>query len=180
MRICTTTIPFSGMKIESPLPLEPLNERLVKGSESGQIVFEAAPFVTITLTRMHGGIQVKGVVSGSCRQDCASCADPVSHEVVSNIDWMLQTASDRAGPEDEIDDPGVVFYEGDHVDLEDPLQEALILGLSPFWHPPRDEHDRCAVCKRDCSVKAWGGAQEGTASPFGALLQGAIKSARKS
>jgi uncharacterized metal-binding protein YceD (DUF177 family) len=180
MRICTTTIPFSGMKIEAPLPLEPLNERLVKGSESGQIVFEAAPVVNITLTRMHGGIQVKGVVSGSCRQDCASCADPVSHEVVSNIDWMLQTASDRAGPEDEIDDPGVVFYEGDHVDLEDPLQEALILCLSPFWHPPRDEHDRCTVCKRDCSVRAWGGAKEVTASPFGALLQGAIKASRKS
>ena len=168
------------MKIEATLPLESLNERLKTGSEGQQIVFEEAPLVDLTLTRTHGGILVKGIVSGRCTQDCSTCADPVSHELVSQIDWILQTSSDRAGPDDELDDPGVIPYEGDHVELEDPLQEALILSLSPFWHPPRDSQDRCTVCKRDCSSKAWGTqSSEVKTSPFGALLKGALNTSKK-
>jgi len=180
MRICTTTIPFSGMKIEADLPLEPLNARLKEGTEQQEIVFEAAPIVDITLTRTHGGILVKGIVSGHCKQECATCADPVPHEVVSTIDWLLQTSSDRAGPEDEIDDPGVIFYEGDHVDLEEPIQEALILNINPFWHPPRDQQERCAVCTRDCSSKVWGGERKSEkSSAFGSLLKDALSTPKK-
>jgi uncharacterized metal-binding protein YceD (DUF177 family) len=168
------------MKIEADLPLEALNARLKEGSEQQEIAFEAAPMVDITLTRTHGGILVKGIVSGRCKQECATCADPVPHEVVSTIDWLLQTASDRAGPDDEIDDPGVIFYEGEHVDLEEPIQEALILNLDPFWHPPRDTQDRCTVCKRDCSSKVWGGeAKSEKSSRFGSLLKDALSTSKK-
>jgi len=180
MRICTTTIPFSGMKIEVDLPLEALNARLKEGSGQQEIVFEAAPMVDISLTRTHGGILVKGIVSGRCKQECATCADPVPHEVISTIDWLLQTTSDRAGPEDEMDDPGVIFYEGDHVDLEEPIQEAIILNINPFWHPPRDNQDRCNVCNRDCSSKVWGGEQKREkSSAFGSLLKDALNTSKK-
>jgi len=182
MRICTTTIPFSGMKIEADLPLEALNARLAEGSERQEFIFEAAPSVDLTLTRTHGGILVKGVVSGRCRQECATCADPVPHEIVSTIDWLLQTESDRAGPEDELDDPGVIVYEGDHVELEEPLQEALILNINPFWHPERDTHDKCTYCKRDCRSRVWGEEKkegEQKNSTFGALLKGALNAAKK-
>lgn len=168
------------MKIEADLPLEALNARLKEGSEQQEIIFEAAPMVDITLTRTHGGILVKGIVSGRCKQECATCADPVPHEVISTIDWLLQTTSDRAGPDDEIDDPGVIVYEGEHVDLEEPIQEALILNLNPFWHPPRDKQDRCTVCKRDCSSKVWGGEQRsGKSSAFGSLLKDALNTTKK-
>lgn len=182
MRICTTTIPFSGMKIETFLPLEALNSRLREGSEDQGIAFTDPPLVDLTLTRTHGGILVKGVVSGHCKQECATCADPVSHDVVAPIDWILQTTSDRAGPDDEIDDPGVIVYEGDHVELEEPVQEALILHLNPFWHPPRDEKDRCTVCNRDCSASCWDSDRSSTStgSSFGTLLKGAMGGAKKS
>jgi uncharacterized metal-binding protein YceD (DUF177 family) len=170
------------MKIETDLPLEALNTRLAEGSEQQEFIFEAPPMVDLTLTRTHGGILVKGVVSGRCKQECATCADPVSHEIVSTIDWLLQTESDRAGPEDEIDDPGVIFYEGDHVELEEPLQEALILNINPFWHPERDAQDRCTVCTRDCRVRVWGEESkesEQKSSSFGALLKGALNAPKK-
>ncbi len=170
------------MKIQADLPLKALNARLAEGSEKQEFVFEAAPLVDLTLTRTHGGILVKGVVSGRCRQECATCAEPVPHEVISTIDWLLQTESDRAGPEDEIDDPGVIFYEGDHVELEEPLQEALILTINPFWHPERDSRDRCSVCKRDCKEKVWGEEKkedQETISSFGSLLKGALTAAKK-
>ena len=167
------------MKIDTHLPLEALNERLREGAESAQISFQASPIVDITLTRTLGGILVKGIVSGPCLQDCSSCAEPVPHEVTASIDWILQTPADRAGPEDELDDPGVIVYEGDHVELEEHLQEALILSLSPFWHPPRDSQDRCTHCKRDCSVKSWGSSSETPTSPFGTLLKGALSGGKK-
>jgi uncharacterized metal-binding protein YceD (DUF177 family) len=180
MRICTTTIPFSGMKIESSLPVEALNSRLKEGSENQEIAFESDPLVDITLTRTHGGILVKGVVSGTCKQECATCADPVPHEIVASIDWILQTSSDRAGPDDEIDDPGVIVYEGEHVELEEPLQEALILNINPFWHPPRDGNERCSLCNRECAATVWAGEEKKEkTSTFGSLLKGALGSPKK-
>ena len=187
MRILLTTIPFTGMKIDAAISLEALNNRLREGSGQEPVVFEEAPFADLTLTRTHGGVMVKGVISGRCRQGCATCGDTVPHEITARIDWILQTASDRAAPDDEIDDPGVIVYEGEHVDLEEPLQEALILQLSPFWHPPRDAHNRCLHCDRDCSERSWRSQDSGSgaqASQEGGvslanLLQGAIKKGKR-
>ncbi len=185
MRILVTTIPFSGMKIDAPIAKDPLNVRLQEGSEEGAVTFTEDPMVDITLTRTHGGVMVKGVVTGTCRQGCSTCGDNVPHGVISTVDWLLQTSSDRAGLDDDLDDPGVIVYEGDHINLEDHLQEALILNLSPFWHPPRDTQDRCTLCKRQCSAKAWssGEPKESTASDsrpsLGSLLKGALAEKKK-
>ena len=180
MRILVTTIPFSGMKIDAPIAKGPLNTRLQEGSQGEPVVFLEDPLADITLTRTHGGVLVKGVISGTCRQGCSTCGDVVPHEVLSSIDWILQTGSDRAGMDDDLDDPGVIVYEGEHIDLEEHLQEALILNLSPFWHPPRDKNDRCTVCTRDCSERAWRTGQDEQVSTktggtnLGSLLKGAI------
>jgi len=175
------------MKIDAHIPKDALNVRLREGARDNLVEFEEDPFVDITLQRTHGGVIIKGIASGKCKQDCSSCGDLVPHETVAQIDWVLQNASDRAAPDDEIDDPAVIFYEGEHVDLEEPIQEALILSLSPFWHPPRDKSERCTYCKRDCSERSWktqdassGDKSEGptTTSTFGSLLKGAIKGAK--
>lgn len=180
MRITVATIPFSGMKIDAPIDLDELNNRLKAGESGPTMAFEAAPMADLTLTRTHGGILVKGLIAGMCKQECSTCADPVSHEVSAYIDWVLQTASDRAAPNDEIEDPGVIVYQGEHVDLEEPLQEALILSLSPFWHPERDEHERCVICNKDCSKRSWqaGAAEEERPNSFGALFKSAISKKR--
>lgn len=188
MRILVTTIPFSGMKIDAPISLETLNTRLQEGSYEDPVVFLEPPMADLTLTRTHGGVMIKGVISGRCKQECATCSDPVPHEISASIDWLLQTDSDRAGANDELDDPGVIVYQGEHVDLEDHLQEALILQISPFWHPERDEHERCRLCARDCSKHAWRASDSESASPvrtpkqgssFGSLLQGALAKGKK-
>jgi uncharacterized metal-binding protein YceD (DUF177 family) len=185
MRILVTTIPFSGMKIDAPISLESLNARLREGSTDNNIVFEEPPMADITLTRTHGGVIVKGIVAGICKQDCGTCAELVSHETIADIDWILQSPSDRAAPDDEIDDPGVIFYDGEHVELEEHLQEALILSISPFWRPERDSKERCTLCNRDCSKHTWGSSDQSSKSrgktdseaqkpSFGELLKGAL------
>jgi hypothetical protein len=196
MRILVTTIPFTGMKIDAPISQRALNDRLNEGSAKNYITFEAAPLVDITLTRTYGGVLVKGIVSGLCKQDCGSCGELVPHQVTANIDWVLQGQSDRAAPDDLQEDTGVIAYSGDHVDLEEYLQEALILALSPYWHPPRDPQDVCSVCRRDCSRRSWrmaddavNGGSDGTVDSkkgdkevakqdLGALLEMALKGKR--
>jgi uncharacterized metal-binding protein YceD (DUF177 family) len=185
VKILVTTIPYTGMKIDAPISMEALNNRLREGSDDNAITFEEAPMADLTLTRTHGGVIVKGIVSGRCKQDCSSCGDLVDHEASASIDWILQGDADRAASDDDLDDPGVIVYQGDHVDLEEPLQEALILSLSPFWHPPRDSKERCIMCKRDCSRKMWRAADESGSSEsadkptkganLGALIKGAMK-----
>jgi uncharacterized metal-binding protein YceD (DUF177 family) len=185
VKILVTTIPYTGMKIDAPISMEALNGRLREGSNDNAITFKESPIADLTLTRTHGGVIVKGLVSGPCKQDCSSCGDMIDHEASASIDWILQGDADRAASDDDLDDPGVIVYQGDHVDLEEPLQEALILSLSPFWHPPRDAKERCLVCKRDCSRKMWRSADEAGSNDtddkpsaganLGALLKGALK-----
>lgn len=185
MKVLVTTIPFSGMKIDAAISKDAINARLKEAKDGNLVSFEDAPIADITLTRTHGGVLVKGIVSGTCKQDCASCGDLVGHAAQATIDWILQGHADRAAPDDDLDDPGVIVYEGEHVDLEEHLQEALILSLSPFWHPPRDTHERCLVCHRDCSKRLWRAEASGPAdklstqaqssSTLGALLQGALR-----
>lgn len=186
MRILVTTIPFTGMKIDAPISMTDLNARLREGRDANSVIFEDAPIADITLTRTHGGVLVKGIISGRCKQDCSSCGDLVAHEACAAIDWILQGDADRAAADDDLDDPGVIVYQGEHVDLEEPLQEALILSISPFWHPPRDAHERCLTCRRDCSKRMWRseetagvpGTSSDTDQPsstLGALLKGALK-----
>lgn len=175
MKIYVATIPFSGMKIDAPISLESLNARIKEGADTTQVTFVEAPIADITLTRTHGGVIIKGVISGRCSQDCSTCADTVTHEIMASVDWLLQTSSDAAAPGDSIDDPGVIFYEGDHIDLEDPLQEALILAINPFWHPPREAGNICSICKRDCSKSSWQASDAEPSSSFGQLLKGALK-----
>ena len=185
MKVLVTTIPYTGMKIDAPISKDALNTRLKEGNSANMVSFEDAPIADLTLTRTHGGVIVKGVISGTCKQDCASCSDLVPHEALATIDWILQGNADRAAPDDELDDPGVIAYQGEHVDLEEHLQEALILSLSPFWHPPRDQHDRCSHCQRDCSQKLWrvgdgdkpqeSSAESSSRGTLGNLLKGALK-----
>jgi uncharacterized metal-binding protein YceD (DUF177 family) len=174
MRVFVSTIPFSGITLEATLPLAAINGRLAEGVSFRDIAFISEPQGSITLTRTHGGILAKGSVSGNIRQNCSTCADPVEHLVEADFDWVLQTASDAAAAGDTIEDPGVIFYEGEHVDLEEPIQEALILQISPFWHPTRDNDERCTYCSRPCGTVTWSSGSSEKTQSLGNLLQGAL------
>ena len=185
MKIRVSTIPSSGMKVDAPIPLEPLNLRLNEGSRAADIVFTEAPNADLTLTKTLGGAEVKGFISAPCKRVCSTCADNVPDEVVAEVSWFLQNTDETVieGMDGlgEIDDPGVLTYTGDHIDLEDALQEALILQLTPFWHPERDEQQRCLGCKKVCSDRQWSSseAEAPTKRTLGALLQSAQAKKKK-
>jgi uncharacterized metal-binding protein YceD (DUF177 family) len=180
MRILVTTIPFSGTEISSTISRDALNVRMKSGSHGSVIEFIKDPIVSLRLTRTHGGVLVTGTISSVCDQDCARCADLKAHTVSAKLDWVLQTDSDRAGPNDAIDDPGVIFYSGEHVDLEEHLQEALILALSPFWKPALTSAGTCSACDKNClkpQHDANPGSQAGTPQQPKRTLESLLQSA---
>ena len=173
MRILVTTVPFSGMSISATICKKSLNERIASGSKQGFIEFIEDPQVSLKLTRTHGGVLTKGTVSSTCKQDCATCADLQEHTISASLNWVLQTESDRAAADDNLDDPGVLFYSGEHVDLEEPIQEALILALSPFWRPERSPDGVCSTCNRECT-KANIPTSQSSCNTLESLLQRAL------
>jgi len=170
MKVRISTIPYEGMAIDSNLPLESLNARVNQGDSAG-IAFTEAPTVNLKLHRTHTGAEVKGTLKSKVKQPCSACDLEITRAITVPINWILQPAT----PEISDDDVGLLVYTGDHIDLEEPLQEALILTLSPFWHPPRKADGSCTQCDRVCSQVAWTDKDKskGTVS-LGALLKGAV------
>lgn len=163
MKVRVSTIPHSGMKIDAPIPLDPLNSRLSEGSRESDVVFTEAPNADLTLSKSHGGAEVKGIISAPCTRMCSTCGETVPDEVRADIFWVLQSEEDSTlGPIEEMEAAGVMPYSGDHFELEDPLQEALILELTPFWHPDRDCNGKCTLCAKECSSTSWTASEQAT------------------
>ena len=155
MNIRISTIPPRGLDIKETLPLDSLNARMNEGREN-DIVFTAAPQVELTVLRTIEGAETKGSVRTKYKQQCSWCLDPVERELEIEAKFVLsprpaEKSVNEAGSFE--DDIGVVYYDNDHVDLEDVIQEALILSLSRFWHPPVDEKGACTVCGRNVEAE---------------------------
>ena len=78
-------------------------------------------------------------------------------ELVVEANFILKPKPERQAYlfEDDVDmeDAGIIFFEGEHIDLEDVLQETLILALSPFLLPERDKDGKCVRCGETTPIK---------------------------
>ena len=169
MKVRISTIPYEGLEIKTPLPLEALNTRLAEGDSAG-IEINTAPDLDLKLTRTHTGAEVVGTITCTLKQPCSTCDIALSRTERVNIHWILQPET----PEMNEDDIGLLTYTGDHIDLEDSLQEALILKLSPFWHPARKADGSCSQCDRQCSEVAWTDQKSEMPRGLGELLKRAV------
>lgn len=178
MKIRVSDIPVTGLKIAEKIPLESINERMSSG-RGQDIAFVRAPQVDLLVEKTASGGCVKGTARARVSQECSRCCERIERELEVPIDLQLAA---RAAPGDEREDAefisdddsagdiGVVFFDGDHVDLEDVINESLILALSLYWSPECDAQDRCSLCFK--SKQQLGGtkaAKPGTS--LGALLK---------
>ncbi|MCB0311617.1 MAG: DUF177 domain-containing protein, partial [Bdellovibrionales bacterium] len=136
------------MRIEDTISLEALNSRVKEGpdGEGADIEFTARPKVSLIAERKPQGAEIKGTIATRVRQSCARCLEPVERDLVATLSYYLQHSSRSSDALEVAHDIGVIFFEGDHVDLEDVLQEALILQLSPFWRPSLEKNGDCSYC----------------------------------
>lgn len=156
MKVRISTIPAPGIKISEKIPLQALNARMNEG-RNNDIFFTQAPQTDILVTKTASGAQVKGKVKAKYNQPCSLCLEVIERPLEVSLDYILEpkseTESQPSLPFDRKyeDDIGITYYEGDQVELEDLIQEALILALSPFWHPPLDKKDNCTRCGKNFS-----------------------------
>lgn len=141
MLVRITDLPLKGLKINDHLSLEKLNERVAEGRDTS-IAFTIPPVVDLTLFPSHGGATSSGKVTTKYTQECSTCLDPIERELELEAKFIFKPRTS----ESDADDIGVWYFDGDEINLEEVIQEALILSLQLYWHPPRDAQERCSVC----------------------------------
>jgi len=150
MKIRLSDIPTAGLSVTDTIPAEGLNERLSTGSNHG-LVFTQGLDVSLTVFKSPNGAETKGKVTSRYRQPCARCADGIERELELPTNYILQQRPDELrgiDSEEYEDDIGITFYDGEHIDLEDLIQESIILSLSIYWHPEEDEEGKCLHCHK--------------------------------
>ena len=147
MRIRVSDIPYSGLKVADSLSLEALNARMQEGQGS-DIIFTSAPKVNLTIFKTDSGAECKGKVISSYTQACSLCLKELPKPLELDANFIFKRINTKPSeddlPEDEI---GINYFAGDHIELEDMIQESLILSLSLYWHPPTDSSGNCSECK---------------------------------
>lgn len=150
MKIRISDISADGLHVSDTIPLEPLNDRMSEGRDHG-IRFIEAPVVNLHIRRSGDGAETKGNVKSRYKQPCGMCAKEVEKDVEVEANFIIKKRASEKGQAKEsegegLDDIGIIYYQGEHVDLEDVIQETLILALSIYWHPPEDEAGSCVRC----------------------------------
>lgn len=97
---------------------------------------EGAPVeLDLRLEAVMEGVLVTGTAQAELAGECARCLDPIEDDIVARFQELFVYDSSEADEEDE----GVSRLEGDLVDLEPLLRDAVVLAL-PFQ----------PLCMEDC------------------------------
>ncbi len=137
MKVRVSDIPPEGLEIADILPLEALNARMAEGP-GNDVFFCFPPQVRLHLFARKGGTEISGSITAKLEQPCTRCLETVSAQFNREIQLFLKPKEDRPGIDRRMnsdeweDDVGIVYFNGDTIDLEDILQESLILSVSPY------------------------------------------------
>jgi uncharacterized metal-binding protein YceD (DUF177 family) len=145
MIIRVSEIPPEGRIINETISLTTLNDRMAEG-QGNDIVFLEPPTVSLNITHTRDGLQAAGKAESVYQQPCAYCLETIKQKIAVDFDFILKPAGTRSARSVEEDDPNLLYYEGQEIDLEEVIQESLILALSPFLRPERDPEGRCLEC----------------------------------
>jgi uncharacterized metal-binding protein YceD (DUF177 family) len=136
----------SGLTFSEELNLEELNTRM-QASPGNDIVFLSTPQVEIKIIPLPEGAEVTGKISSDYTQSCGRCLEQLKRPISVKFRYQLKPHTPEIS-EDELDDAGLIFYSGEHVDLKEHLEEALILAMSPYLLPALDQTGKCSECKK--------------------------------
>ncbi|MFW0108709.1 YceD family protein [Rothia sp. P7181] len=104
--------------------------------------------LNLRLESVVDGILVSGTATADMSGDCSLCLDPVSETVSADIqELFVFEKAPAGGPEDEEDEQYTV--EGDYIDLEPALRDAVILQL-PFQPLCKDS---CQGLCSECGIR---------------------------
>ena len=104
----------------------------------------------LRLEAVMEGVLVTGTVRGQFTAECSRCLDPVSEDFEAGLQEMFRYADEEDGPHQEDpeteDDDEDYYLEGDLLDLEPVVRDAVVLALplSPLCDP--DCPGLCSEC----------------------------------
>jgi uncharacterized protein len=102
--------------------------------------------VDVRLEAVHEGVLVTGTASAPVVGECARCLEPVTSEVEANFQELYRY---EPSPEEDDDEEDILLLDGDLLDLEPVLRDAVVLALplSPLCS------DDCAGLCPECGVR---------------------------
>ncbi len=139
-----TDIPSRGLEVADHLDCEALNARMNEAPEN-DIRFLTAPTFALRIKPEIAGAELRGSIEASYEQPCGRCLQLIERTIRQDLLITLKAKShrpgiDRATSSSEWDDDiGIVYFDGEQIDLEEILQESLILSINPF----ESEHPKC-------------------------------------
>lgn len=153
MKLRISDLNDAGIPVCGTLAPAGLNERL-NGTEDSGIVFDTPVTVTMHARRTAGGAELSGQLTGIYRQSCGRCLEPVPREFAIPATFLIKPRP--RGERDLVDDVGVLYFSGEHCELESPLQETVLLSMSLYWSPEVDKSGKCGGCKKQCEFSQSG------------------------
>lgn len=122
----------------------------VKLASDAQYQTEGDVDVDVTLNRSGGKILIKGEVKFTHKLQCSRCLKEILRPRTEKIEvlYVPSTLLDRELELTEAD-VNTLFYEGDVIDLEQPVRDAIILSMpmTPVCRP--DCKGLCPRCGKD-------------------------------
>ena len=160
-----------GISLHGHLALAPLNARMAGGGNN-EIEFAEPPAFELTIFGTPQGAEASGAICTRYRQPCSRCVKVIDCESTRDLKFILKPRSSVPEGVNPDNDVFVIYFEGDYVDFEDVLQEAVILGLSPFLLPERLPDGSCSACGLKVQSEfSFGKEGEDEKRTLGALLE---------
>lgn len=150
MKIRIATLTNEGFKIEDSIMKEELNNLINSNpNHLSDIVFTTDAKVSLIVKKILLGAEVKGVATINYEQNCARCDLKIARTENLQISAHIKqiTNGERFSDLDEL---GVIYYEGEYADLRPYVEETIILALNLFWSPKVDKTGKCLECKKPC------------------------------
>lgn len=151
MKVRISDIPHQGLTINETLSLAGLQARL-QGGRGQEIKILKEPKVTLKVFKTLNGAETKGQVEVNLLQPCSRCILEKERHLIVKLNFNFHQKPDPrvinelAPDADFSDDIGIFYFEGEHIELEEVIQEAIILQLNLFWKPDCDSHGICKTC----------------------------------
>jgi len=137
--------------------------------ESRDAEFIGPARIVLTVARQGEQLHVRGQAEIGIRQVCARCLQEAARELRASVSVVVRGRSER-DPQEEAAD-GLLFHDGEAVDLTGEIREVLILEIpaAPLCRP--DCAGLCPRCGADLNAGACGCGETVQADPRWAALR---------
>ena len=177
MKIETQHIPSKGASLAFRKEAKNFNV-LQQMADQGECTFTEPIQIDLMIIAERDLFKLKGLITTTAQMPCSRCLVaydlPIQHKFTLRFSNQIP-ADLHINDDDQIeltaDQIGLIYFEGEQIDLQEPIQEQVVLSL-PFKPLCSDNcKGLCQRCGADLNVKNCACDKERSNSPFSVLTQ---------